>query len=102
MVDGMGGVPLIKDNGETSNAENIGRKVRAVSALRAFSGSFALERRAQDDSKNKQRRSTRTNKSEMRGFFPFGKLRVRMTINLGGAIAARLKPCPSVLASACG
>jgi hypothetical protein len=31
----------------TSNGESSGRKVREVAALRGFSGSFALERRAQ-------------------------------------------------------
>jgi uncharacterized protein (UPF0303 family) len=36
----------------TDNDEFIGRKVREVLALRASSGSFALERRAQDDSRN--------------------------------------------------
>jgi hypothetical protein len=71
----------------------VGRKVRAVVARRAFSGSFdyaqdrlfALERRAQDDSKNRQRQvqkqkqTARTNNDEIRGFFHFTAFSVRMT-----------------------
>jgi hypothetical protein len=39
--------------------EICGRKGRAVEVGRASSGSFALERRAQDDSKNRGRRRRR-------------------------------------------
>src|SRR5664280_943830 len=41
---------------ERERAGVCGRKGRAVEASRDASGSFALERRAQDDSKNRQRR----------------------------------------------
>ena len=43
----------------TATAEICGRKGRAVEAGRASSGSFALERRAQDDSKNRRRQRRR-------------------------------------------
>jgi hypothetical protein len=40
--------------------EFVGRNGRTVGVVRASSGSFALERRAQDDSKNKQRQEQTT------------------------------------------
>jgi len=61
MVD----VPLIKDKGEKMQRKQEQATAKhwekgwAVVALRAFSGSFALERRAQDDGKNGQRQQQR-------------------------------------------
>jgi hypothetical protein len=51
---GVGG-RINTDTTKNRQRRFIGRKVREVLALRASSGSFALERRAQDDSKNKQK-----------------------------------------------
>jgi hypothetical protein len=44
--------------GKSKGGEFVGRKGWRVESGRGSSGSFALERRAQDDSKNRQRRKT--------------------------------------------
>jgi hypothetical protein len=68
------GIVCALDNLQQSNSEIFGRKVRAVVALGALSGFFALERRAQNDGKGEastkdKQVKARTSKSEMRGFF---------------------------------
>jgi hypothetical protein len=50
------------DTAKNRQRRFIGRKVRSVWVARDSSGSFALERRALDDSKNKQRREQATAK----------------------------------------
>jgi hypothetical protein len=63
--------------------DDVGRKVQTAAVGGSSSGFFALERRAQNDSKNKQRRRTNNDVKQATakcgGFlhYPFDKLRVR-------------------------